>query len=95
MTDAMIDRWKSIYSEYMSHLNVPLEEQDDMWIEIIDGIINLWNQMERNEIPQIYDSFKHFLLTQMSHYERINIDYYRRNAYIRDVKKSNGGRYWI
>lgn len=93
---SMIDKWRTTYSEYLTHNGVDSSKHDAIWVDTTNNLISLWQKMESGEIQQIYKSFNHFLQVQMEYYEKIN-ENYRRDSHKKPVEviKSNGGRYWL
>lgn len=92
----MINRWRTAYHEYLTHNGVKAESLDEVWCQITNNLIRMWEKMESGELRQIYRSFNHFLESHIDYYERIN-ENYRRDSRKKPVEvvKSNGGRYWL
>lgn len=90
----MIKQWQTVYFEYLTHQNIAGDQQEQLWCDKTNNLIAYWNNMQSGEAPQIYRSFSDLLATEIQHYTRLNVDFYRRGFKVQPQVTNNGGRYW-
>lgn len=95
-TDEIIERWRQVYFQYLTHIGVPDWKHDEAWVNVSNGLMSQWNKMAIGEITKIYDSFFDMIMHNIDLYQRL-IENYERDSRKKPVEviPSNGGRYWL